>query len=247
MMVMMMMMMLMMMMIMMMMMIVRVEKCPGWGEPLRTKKLLDGRSTRLHVDWQPHRNGQTLQTICRSWWQDGPATMQELCHCQIRVCCAWTSLWTSLTVALATVLCRCISNGEQLGWKRENNFMHSLKGRSSLKLHAMWTQCAGTCSRHCRRTAVLVGGFCFLLIAGNLELGTRLKWLMIASASGKCWVLCVESVEFTWRLVFFLKLCFLNEKNNHYVCSPQVGEDCRPRCVHGDLMERITESARTEP
>ena len=64
--VMMMLMMMVMMLLMMMMMIVRVETCPGWGEPPRTKKLLDGRSTRLHVDWQPRRNGQTLQTRCRS-------------------------------------------------------------------------------------------------------------------------------------------------------------------------------------
>ena len=34
------MMMVMMMMMLMMMMIVRVEKCPGWGEPLRTEKLI---------------------------------------------------------------------------------------------------------------------------------------------------------------------------------------------------------------
>ena len=62
-------------------------------------------------------------------------------------------------MALATVLRRCISNRKQLGTKCENNILHSLEillGRSS---HEMWTQCAGTCSRHCRRTAVLLDEF----------------------------------------------------------------------------------------
>ena len=86
-------------------------------------------------------------------------------------------------------------------------------------------------------TTVLVGGCRVLLLLETWNLENE-------------YCVPAESVEFTLNLF----LCSFRlsglRKNQSYYCdcsSLQVGEDCRPRCVHGDLMDRISVSARTGP